>query len=244
VGLDGQPSFVTYGLAESAELSKLNQNAKLHGIPSVSREFLFSRFAFSIFPLIQGFLQRNVEREVPVPAPDSTLISKTGSAEECRGWTPQSARSRSASPKKRTRVTTEAYDELRDASLRWKRARLIGAMSEFELDTDNRVIAAGEPVFSADSCPPSTWASASQASNLSQNTVHVSAETQNPTVADTENVYGNLDALRKRFLEAERQKSDPGVAGLRSKSGREVPILKVPKLQRCYAKTPCLWIWY
>jgi hypothetical protein len=73
---------MTHGLAENAELERLSQNARLyqnarmHAVPSVSREFLFARFAFSIFPLIQGFLQQGVEREAFVPIKDGTLVER------------------------------------------------------------------------------------------------------------------------------------------------------------------------
>ena len=83
----------------------------LHAIPSVSREFLSVQFALSILPLIMVFLQQGVEMEVLAPAEDETLLSRTASAEECRDWTPKTARSRSASPKKRARPVNETHDD-------------------------------------------------------------------------------------------------------------------------------------
>ena len=56
------PNLVTHLLKDSQELGKLYHNTKLHFIDGVAPEFLFTRFAWSVFPFLQGFLAAGVSR--------------------------------------------------------------------------------------------------------------------------------------------------------------------------------------
>jgi hypothetical protein len=72
------------------------------------------------------------------PAKDETLVERTASAEECRSWTPRTAQSRSASPKKKARAVVESCeDDAFDEMVRGKRTRLDGKRQE--CDTDIKV---------------------------------------------------------------------------------------------------------
>jgi len=79
-----QLEFVTHKVVESAELAWLYQNARLYAILSTSWEFLFARFAFSIFPLTLNFLPRILEKELLLLAGEKTLLSRTASAVQRR----------------------------------------------------------------------------------------------------------------------------------------------------------------
>ncbi|KAL9099501.1 MAG: hypothetical protein Q9163_005006 [Psora crenata] len=59
---NNQPaSFVTHVLNPSQELFDLYHNCKLHEIKS-AHEYLFARFAWAIFPMLSGFLERGKGR--------------------------------------------------------------------------------------------------------------------------------------------------------------------------------------
>jgi len=98
--------LVVHMLWPSSELSLLYQNSRLHPMNSVPREYLFTRFAWALFPMLEGFLQGNEERlllstsvrEGPYLAP----------AAECKALASRKgARSRNSSPTKRARDDTE-----------------------------------------------------------------------------------------------------------------------------------------
>ncbi len=98
--------MVVHMLWPSSELSLLYQNSRLHPMDSVPREYIFTRFAWALFPMLEGFLQGNEERlllstnvrEGPYLAP----------AAECKALASRkSARSRNSSPTKRARVDSQ-----------------------------------------------------------------------------------------------------------------------------------------
>lgn len=87
--------LVVHMLWPSSELSLLYQNSRLHPMDSVPREYLFTRFAWALFPMLEGFLQGNEERLLLSTSECKALASRKG------------ARSRNSSPTKRARDDTE-----------------------------------------------------------------------------------------------------------------------------------------
>lgn len=79
------PVFVTHLLTDSPELGLLYHNTKLHPIDRVAPEFLFARFAWSIFPGIEGFLLAGVSRDLL----SSTGQRWTASPDECQSYLKQ-----------------------------------------------------------------------------------------------------------------------------------------------------------
>jgi hypothetical protein len=83
---------------DAAELSRLYQNTSLQTTKGVRGEFLFARFAWSIFPLVEGFLRAGVKRfliRASAPEPSMAL------PEECASYTrqPIALQPRNASPR-------------------------------------------------------------------------------------------------------------------------------------------------
>lgn len=54
---NGASVLVTHLLVDSSELCRLYQNTMLHSVEGIAREFLLTRFAWSIFNFLEGFLQ-------------------------------------------------------------------------------------------------------------------------------------------------------------------------------------------
>lgn len=98
--------LVVHMLWPSSELSQLYQNSRLHPMDSVPREYLFTRFAWALFPMLEGFLQGNEERLLL-----STSVREgpyLASAAECKALASRKgARSRNSSSTKRARDDTE-----------------------------------------------------------------------------------------------------------------------------------------
>jgi len=98
--------LVVHMLWPSSELSLLYQNSRLHPMDSVPREYLFTRFAWALFPMLEGFLQGNEERLLL-----STSVREgpyLASAAECKALASRKgARSRNSSPTKRARDDTQ-----------------------------------------------------------------------------------------------------------------------------------------
>lgn len=107
--------LVVHMLWPSNELSLLYQNSRLHPMDSVPREYLFTRFAWALFPMLEGFLQGNEERLLL-----STSVREgpyLATAAECKYLaSKKGARSRNSSPTKRARDDTQD-SALRDENL-------------------------------------------------------------------------------------------------------------------------------
>lgn len=90
--------YVIHIVEASAELEFLYHNRALHPLYS-SPETLFARFAWSIFPLVDGFLTCRERRRLLLASEDATSFDNEGfvSWERCA----QFSRKRSQSPKKR-----------------------------------------------------------------------------------------------------------------------------------------------
>ncbi|EOD47903.1 hypothetical protein UCRNP2_5350 [Neofusicoccum parvum UCRNP2] len=107
-------------LAPSPELVALYHNVPLQPLRGVAAEFLFARFAWSIFPYLQTFLSARADRRLVVPdVPNARLFT----AAECTKLVYPEPRSRSASPKKRSRPTTRDDDADDGGSSQAKRMR-------------------------------------------------------------------------------------------------------------------------
>jgi hypothetical protein len=95
------------------DLSQLYHNVEIHPVPHCCPEFLFARFAWSVFPLLGGFLSRRAPRFVV------TVNAETGERtpkeiSDLRPLQAKAATSRSRSPQKRPRL---AEDDVELASV-------------------------------------------------------------------------------------------------------------------------------
>jgi hypothetical protein len=135
----------------SPEQLHLYHNARLHEIRGVGQEFLFARFAHTIFPQVQGFLQRGIDRDLL-----SISLAKeygkvyTASPDECKRFVPQTGRkSRSQSPTKRARPDTISEEE-QESGLKNKRMRLDRNGDDGQLLTPSN--SSSDPPFCHDQC--------------------------------------------------------------------------------------------
>ncbi|KAG9235711.1 hypothetical protein BJ875DRAFT_260735 [Amylocarpus encephaloides] len=101
--------IVAHLLMASRELGILHHNVRLKAIPDVDMAFLFTRFAWSMFTLLTGFLRVGVERRLI----GTTISTPSGlphilSAADCKSLVPGGSKSRSRSPTKRQRRRSDA----------------------------------------------------------------------------------------------------------------------------------------
>jgi hypothetical protein len=104
-----QGSLVLHTLQQVPDLSQIYHNVQLHPIPHCCPEFLLTRFAWSIFPLLTDFFYRRVPRYV-------VTVEETGKRTarevfDTKELQDRAAKSRSRSLKKRMRA---GDDELAD----------------------------------------------------------------------------------------------------------------------------------
>jgi len=123
--------IITHILKPNWELRLLYHNTKL--LPtSVPSEYLLARFAYTIFPSLEGFLLCEGKEKLLLLADKS---QSKASADECWKYTKQAMRSRSSSPKKNASPKKRSWHESQnDSELsssgghsheRWKRQRRI-----------------------------------------------------------------------------------------------------------------------
>ncbi|KAH8691857.1 hypothetical protein BGW36DRAFT_386495 [Talaromyces proteolyticus] len=121
-------AYVTHVFRSSDphELTSLYHGVKLQILTGVASEYLFARFAWTIFQFIPIFIQAGVHRRVAVYEPANSLSSsvastepsvKTLSGDECR-FLPLRNKPRSSSPKKR-----KPEEDIGDADLDYRRGR-------------------------------------------------------------------------------------------------------------------------
>lgn len=119
------PSDAAYWVAHAMDYSKdllaLYHNLQLHDISGIPREYLLARFAWTIFPDMEGFLINGVERLLITASSDTEFV--LASPERCKTFLPQpsKSKSRSQSPIKRARPLEE---QEQDIILPSKRMRL------------------------------------------------------------------------------------------------------------------------
>lgn len=96
---NGDSTLVTHLLVNSSELCRLYQNTELHSIDGIPSEFLLTRFAWSIFHFLEGFLQAGIPRALLISTGHRIVLS-----DERKLYTKHPVtRSRSESPKERSR---------------------------------------------------------------------------------------------------------------------------------------------
>ncbi|MCJ1422838.1 hypothetical protein MMC29_000718 [Sticta canariensis] len=181
--INGDSTLITHLLVDSSELCRLYQNTQLHSIDGIPREFLLTRFAWSIFHFLEGFLQAGIPR---------ALLISTGhrivSSDECKLYTKQPVmRSRSESPKKRSRPESVLEADPAD--------------HEFTKSLQNRKRM--RRIYS--SPPPDTVSASTLASITSPNFLQLNS-------IDYWNEFppnSRIPLMKHHFLEFERSRSDP-----------------------------------
>jgi hypothetical protein len=99
---NGGMRLVAHLLEHSPELEHLYHNRELH-TTAVGVEMLYARFAWSVFTLLDAFLECKIDRRLTLRASDARLADARGfvTALNCELFSSAAARRRSQSPKKR-----------------------------------------------------------------------------------------------------------------------------------------------
>jgi hypothetical protein len=203
---DGSMRLVAHLLEYSPELEHLYHNRELHPA-AVGIEMLYARFAWSIFTLLDAFLECKIARRLALRASDARLVDARGfvTAASCELFTSTSARKRSQSPKKRKpdRDTVTEVESTTEHHTKSKR--------KYELDAG--VEDMPSHAFSTKRARRHSSASTSTSEDLS------SPSPPAPTCLPTDTRFSSLDRrppptlntelIAQAWLENERQRSDP-----------------------------------
>jgi HNH endonuclease len=109
-----QPTLVVHAFVDEiqSEVVQLYHNVALQSLSGIAMEFLFARFAWTIFPFATVFLNGGVQRELQVRDQDG-YCSRKFSEMQCREMA-RPGRSRSMSPKKQKPETEGSQGEVQD----------------------------------------------------------------------------------------------------------------------------------
>lgn len=131
-GDGGGMRLVAHLLEYSPELEHLYHNRELHPT-AVGVDMLYARFAWSVFSLLDAFLECKTDRRLALRSSDACLADARGfvTAANCELFSAAAVRKRSQSPKKRKpeRDTVLEHNEPQDfiASSRRKRESVVKA---------------------------------------------------------------------------------------------------------------------
>lgn len=178
-----RPQYVTHLLLPSDELGILYHNTLLRPINDVSTSFLFARFAWSIFRFVEPFLCGGVARNLIGTGICAETRGKLFSGAECKQLT-KAVRSRSESPSKKHRLQE---DNAQEADVCF--------YGEPEPQTKRRRV---------DGVPRESFATVSSLDGEEEVTTPQAEEL---AVDDDSR---NFAHLRRKWLEEERTRSDPG----------------------------------
>lgn len=89
----------------SLELTSLYHNVSLQPLAGVAIQYLFARFAWTVFPQSINFVQQGLKRSLCIHVGDGETSIKEFSGEQCRQLFSSAPKSRSQSPRKRQRDT-------------------------------------------------------------------------------------------------------------------------------------------
>ncbi|PVH72188.1 hypothetical protein DL98DRAFT_470762 [Cadophora sp. DSE1049] len=168
--------FVLHLLEPSREFESLYHNRAMQSV-GVSVELLFARFAWTILPLLAGFLKGKILRRLRL----STAINEaTGeemapffaSVEQCEGLVAKMPKSRNASPKKRGRPEDSVAEAdtslLREEEHQRRRKRRRFSKSKQDLVVNEAIEATSIGAPSSNEPSPSTPTSFHDAASLRQ----------------------------------------------------------------------------
>ena len=106
--------FVVHMLEPSSELTAIYHKTRLHSLNFVPREYLFARFAWSLFPFIEGFLQASKDRLL---LSVNSTQPHLATAEQCMAMGSKQE-SRARSPKKKSSPTKRPRTEPNENDLK------------------------------------------------------------------------------------------------------------------------------
>jgi hypothetical protein len=200
LAIDGSMRLVAHLLEYSPELEHLYHNRELHPT-AVGVDMLYARFAWSVFTLLDAFLECKIDRRLTVRASDARLADAQGfvTSANCELFLSTAARRRSQSPKKRKPghdTATEAQQSAEPPTSTNSKRKFIAEAESLP----SRVF----PVKRARQVRPPSASVSDNASSLT------------PTYLPTDTSVLTLDSeslpdhsLAQTWLELERRRSDP-----------------------------------
>ena len=206
-------NMVSHLLSSSAEYGPLYHNTLAYSLDPIPRPYLFARFAWAIFPLVEPFLLHQQPKLL-------TTVSKgqeqphIHTPEECKDFTiPRGNRSGTGGPKKRPRQPAAGEGNEREECT--KRAKLKPNKPSLP-DVKPAPERIPEPALSASedhASSRSTYGTPEmEARNTSgPNPIVAATEQPGPSLHDNASSdWDHFSKLRERGLQNERQRSDPG----------------------------------
>ena len=128
--------WCAHGMVQDEELHADYHNRPTESLAGRSVEYLYARFAWDIFPKVIGFLQSTQPRRLAVRRADGEVEVRTFSTQECKAFTRNQGRGRSASPTKRSRgpdgkvyERTDSAGQKCDLTTKRKRRRILHGQS-------------------------------------------------------------------------------------------------------------------
>lgn len=95
--------WCAHSMVQDEELITDYHNRPTGSLTGRAVEYFYARFAWDIFPKVIGFLQSTQPRRLAVRRADGEVEVRTFSTQECKDFTRNQGRGRSASPTKRSR---------------------------------------------------------------------------------------------------------------------------------------------
>jgi hypothetical protein len=228
---DTEMRLVAHVLEPSLELEHLYHNRELHSTV-VGVDMLYARFAWSIFTLLDAFLECKIDRRLVLRTPsDPKLTDSCGfvTARNCELFSTTATRKRSQSPKKRKpdRDTvadeldkfTETPSETRQPILSETHQPVASAVRQ-PISTEIHQSVPTETRRKRKSIPQAEGPNHTPAKRICQKpSVSTSTSGHSPTCPPTGSTLSPLDSpsslpppsptFAQAWLEAERQRSDP-----------------------------------
>ncbi|KAL8956176.1 MAG: hypothetical protein Q9193_006224, partial [Seirophora villosa] len=194
----GSVEFVTHVLVHSNELGELYHNTRLHPL-GVARECLFARFAWTIFPLLSGFLQQGQARYLlRAGRGDAGLVSAGACFVHGDSWKPTDQNSSNPPrPTKRSRANAERDEIVEDCN----RPAVELARQAWHTDP-SRSLTALKSTTKRESCPqPDILGLTKSRSTVTENHRRDSPKSVDATAKD----HDTLQALFESAIAAERE---------------------------------------
>jgi len=204
---DGSMRLVAHLLEYSPEFEHLYHNRELHPA-AIGVDMLYARFAWSVFTLLDEFLECGVDRRLTLRAPDAHLANARGfvAAVDCELFSTAAARKRLQSPKKRkpVRETVTELEKTAATPARISRKRKSTVQGGGILSVDVQAKrACQDPALSA-----SAFEEASSSSPLTP--THPPTDSSLSQLSPCLSLPPPAPPLTQAWLENERQRSDPG----------------------------------
>jgi hypothetical protein len=217
---DGSMRLVAHLLEHSPELKHLYHNRELHPT-AVGVDMLYARFAWSVFTLLDAFLECKIDRRLALRASDARLANARGfvTADNCELFSTAATRKRSQSPKKR-KPERDTVTELE------KPTETLTGISQKRRFTAQAENTSPEPISAKRACyDPSLLHSMSEDSSLPspQTPPHTSTNSSLLPLHHWSPPPLPAPLLAQAWLETERQRSDPdGIWGKEHNWARHV----------------------